>query len=896
MSIRNLDLIFKPKSVAVIGASDDAAKVGCTVLRNLIGGGFAGPLFPVNARRSSVQGLPAFPRIGAIPEPPDLAIICTPAPTVAGLVAECGAAGVLGLVILSAGFREFGQIGAALEQEVRDTWRRYDGMRIVGPNCLGIIVPGSQLNASFAADASKPGRVALISQSGALCTSLLDWAVQEQIGFSHFVSVGNMLDVGFGDLIDYFGADAETRSMILYVESIRDARGFMSAARAFSRTKPVIAYKAGRFAQSAKAAASHTGAMAGEDDVCDAAFQRAGIERVFDIDDMFDCAELLSRQSLPRGERLAILTNAGGPGVMATDALLAKQGQLATLSEETLRALNEFLPPAWSHGNPVDVLGDASAERFARAVEIVLRDKNCDALLVVLAPQAVTDASVTAVRVGEVAASHSKPTLAAWMGGYRVQAGRERLMEAGIPTYATPERAVNAFMHLVSYSRNLETLYETPREVPLTFRLDREKLRARFAELLRSGADVLSEGDSKSLLADYGIPVVETFAAATAEAAVDHAERIGFPVALKVLSPQITHKTDVGGVALGLYAAEGVRVAFEKIIAAAKSRRPDAAVTGVTVQRMITAPDGVELIVGMKRDATFGAVLMVGAGGITAELYRDRALGLPPLNERLARRMLESLRIWPLLQGYRGRKPVDIGKLIEGLMRLSYLVANHPEIAELDINPLLASSKEIIALDARIVVDRSRAGHVVQPYAHLAIRPYPDEYVRGAQLEDGTPVTLRPIRPEDEPHWQRMIAACSPESLQARFLHFFPAVTHDLATRFCCIDYDREMALVCQIDATGELAGVGRLVADPDHHTAEFAILVADAWQKKGMGTLLTENCLDVARQWEIREVAAFTAPGNARMLALFRKCGFQVEHELHDSVVFARTTISAPG
>lgn len=893
MSIRHLDKIFKPTSVAVIGASDDPSKVGFTLLKNLISGGFSGTISPVNARRHTVQGLAAFPSVAAIPKPPDLAVICTPATTVPAIVDECGVAGVRGLVILSAGFREVGPAGAALEQQVREAWRRHDGLRIIGPNCLGVIAPAAQLNASFAADAPQPGQIALISQSGALCTSLLDWAVQEQIGFSHFISVGNMLDVGFGDLIDYFGTDPDTRSMILYIESISDARGFMSAARAFSRTKPIIAYKAGRFAESARAAASHTGAMAGEDAVCDAAFQRAGIERVFTIDDMFDCAELLARQRPPRGDRLAIVTNAGGPGVMATDSLIARNGKLATLSESTVLALNEFLPTSWSHGNPVDVLGDATPERFARAVDLVLADPNVDAALAILTPQSMTDPTTTANSVGAIVTRSHKPVLAAWIGGRRVLKGRVRLTEAGIPTYATPEHAVTAFMHLVSYARNLETLHETPRDVPLAFTLDREKLRARFEELLPTDTDTLSEGSSKSLLEAYGIPVAQAYPAATPDAAVKQARRIGYPVVLKVLSPQITHKTDVRGVALGLQVDDGVRSAFERIVIAAKSCRPDAHVDGVTVQRMVVAQDGVELIVGMKKDATFGAVLMVGAGGITAELYRDRALALPPLNERLARRMLESLRTWPMLQGYRGRPAVDVERLIEVLMRFSYLVADHPQIRELDVNPLLVTPREVIALDARVVVDRTLAGPPVRPYSHLAIRPCPEEYVRKTTLQNGTAVTLRPIRPEDEPLWHRLLEACSAESLRARFHHLFKAATHEMAARYCFIDYDRELALVAQIDATGEFAAIARLVADPDHKTAEFAILVADAWQGIGLGMLLTENCLDIACTWGLRQVTAVTTINNSPMLGIFKLHGFQFEHDPHDGIVLAHKSIA---
>jgi len=888
MSVRNLDKIFQPHRVAVVGASDDRSKVGYTVLRNLIGAGYKGVVYPVNARRESVQGIAAYPRISQLPRVPDLVVICTPAVTLPGLIRECGEAGVLGLVILSAGFREAGAAGLALEQQMRDEWRKFDGMRIIGPNCLGIISPHNGLNASFAADSPQAGQVALISQSGALCTSLLDWAAQQNIGFSHFVSIGNMLDVGFGDLIDYFGEDPRTKSIILYVESITDARGFMSAARAFSRTKPIVAYKAGRFSESAHAAASHTGAMAGEDAVCDAAFQRAGIERVFEMRDMFDCAELLARQKLPRGPRLAIITNAGGPGVMATDTLIACRGELAKISEKTIHALNEFLPTSWSHGNPVDVLGDAPPDRFARGVEVVLADENVDAALVILTPQAMSDPTATAAQVAAVAGRVRKPILASWIGGRRIREGDRLFGAAGVPTYPTPEAAVGAFMHLVSYARNQETLYETPQDVPVTFALEEPRLRAQFHELLERGHPVLTESESKSLFEAYGIKVTKAEPAASVDEAVAIAERQGYPVVLKILSPQITHKTDVGGVALNIRNEEGLRLAHAEMMESARQKRPDAEILGVTVQRMIALDTGVELIVGMKKDATFGAVMMVGAGGITAELYRDRALALPPLNERLARRMLESLRSGPLLNGYRGKPVANVPKLIEVLIRLSYLTAHHPEIREFDVNPLFVSGDEAIALDGRVVVDRSPAGQAMRPFAHLAIRPYPEEFVREETFDNGRPVIFRPIRPEDEPLWFELVDQCTPETLHARFQYLFRRPSHEVASRFCFLDYDRELAIMAEIEHEGcrKFIGVGRLVADPDHETAEFAVLVADAWQNRGLGLKLTGYCMEIARQWGLKRIMAQTTFDNPRMISIFDSRGFKIDRNHADGLV----------
>ena len=853
MSIRNLNKIFQPQSVAVVGASDTLAKVGNTVLRNLVECGFAGDIFPVNAKHDVVQGRPAFRSIAGIPRPVDLAVICTPAPTVPTVVRECGEAGIMGLVILTAGFRETGAAGRAAEQQIKDEQRRFPGMRIIGPNCLGVIAPAARLNASFAIGMPKVGSVAFLSQSGALCTAVLDWARRDEIGFSHFVSLGNTLDVGLGDLIDYFAEDPHTKSAILYVESIQDARGFMSAARAFARQKPIVAYKAGRFAESAKAAASHTGAMAGVDAVYEAAFHRAGIERVFEIDEMFHCAELLARQPTPRGARLAIVTNAGGPGVMATDTLLECRGELATLAAETIAQLDECLPFCWSHGNPVDVLGDASAERFGRAVEIVQADPNVDAVLAILTPQAMTDPTGTAAALAALAKRGDKLVLAAWMGAELVEAGVRLLNQARVPTYPTPEKAVRAFMHLVSFGRHREVLYETPRAVPVTFPAARETERERVRSILAQGeSTILSEADSKSLLAAYGIPSTQPLAAASAEEAAAVAARLGYPVVMKILSPQITHKTDVGGVALNLKSDDEVRAMFTRMTDTARQRRPDARIDGVTLQRMVTAVHAAELILGAKRDPVFGTVIMAGMGGIAAELFQDRALELPPLNERLARQMLMSLRTWPLLAGYRGRRGVNVDRVVETLIRFSYLLADYPEIHECDINPVLATADEVIALDARVVIRRDEPGEKPRPYAHLAIRPYPDEFVREATLKDGTRVLLRPIKPEDEPAWHALVAACSQESLFSRFGYLFRTTTHEMATRFCFLDYDRETAIVAELgdgDAR-QLVGVGRLIADVDHQAAEFAVLVTDAWQGRGLGTLLTQHCLEVAKEW----------------------------------------------
>ncbi len=878
MSIQTLDKIFKPTRIALVGVTPNPKSVGGKILINLVGGGFRGVVYPVSPVSEAVMGIPCIPHVKDIPRTPDLAIICAAAGQVPGLVRECGEAGILGVIIASAGFKEAGSEGKALEDEIRESLRRFDGMRIIGPNCLGVISPGHQLNASFAPAMPRKGNIAFISQSGALGASVLDWALEEKIGFSHFVSIGNTLDVDFGDLIDYFGEDEETKSIILYIESIDRARKFMTAARAFARTKPIVAYKAGRFPESAAVAASHTGALAGEDAVYDAAFRRAGVARVFDIGEIFDVAELVGRQKVPKGARLAVVTNAGGPGVMASDALIAAGGVLARLSDETMARLNDSLPPMWSHRNPVDVLGDAKSKLIAKAVGMVLKDPGADAVLVIITPQAMTNPTAIAKEVSLLAAEAGKPVLAAWLGGAAMREGVQVLTDAGIPTYTTPEQAVRAFMTLVSYARNLELQYETPKDIPVEFPSDRNAVRTRFASVLGRGAGTLAEDESKALLEAYGIRTTLPRRAATAIEAARLAEEIGFPVVLKVLSPDITHKSDVGGVALDLEDGDAVRTAFERMMRAVAGKRPEARLEGATVQKMARTADGVEIILGVKKDPTFGTVIMAGAGGTTAELFGDRALGFPPLNERLARLMLESLKIWPLLNGYRGRPAADVEGLIGALIRLSYLAADLPEVAELDINPLLVGPAGVLALDARIVVEAAPLAGT-KPYAHLALRPYPEEFVRKIGFKGGAEVALRPIRPEDEPLWMDLLASCSKETIYSRFRHFFFWKSHEVATRFCYIDYDREMAIVAETGSGDDrkLLGVGRLIADPDRHTAEYAVLVTDAWQDQGLGGILTDYCLEIARDWGVRNIAAVTTTDNPRMIAVFRKRGFEI-------------------
>ncbi len=896
MSLLNLDKIFNPKRIALIGASVNPNSVSGKTLSNLTSGGYRGVVYPVNPAEEAVSGIPCFPDLAALPNKPDMAIICTAAQEVPDHVHRCGLAGIYGIIIMSAGFRETGPEGKALEDRILEEKARFPGMRILGPNCLGVIVPSVRLNASFASAMPSQGNIAFISQSGALCTSVLDWAIEGKTGFSYFVSLGNSLDIDFGDLIDYFGQDDNTGSIMLYIESVGQARKFMTAARTFARSKPIIVYKSGRFAESAEAAASHTGAMASEDAVYDAAFQRTGMARVYDIGDIFDVAALIGRNRFPRGARLGIVTNAGGPGVMATDTLIAMQGELACLSEETLSQLNENLPAYWSHGNPVDVLGDARAKRVAKAVSVVLQDQGVDAVLVILTPQAMTNPMATAKEVGALAGSSTKPILAAWIGGKSMREGIQILTEAGVAAYQTPEQAIRAFMTLTTYARNLRILYETPRDIPVEFNIDRDQAKLELINRLPAEGEILSEEHSKRFLEACGIPVTLPRIATSAGEAIALASLTGYPVVMKIHSQDITHKSDVGGVMLNLADEKMVMHAWDHMMQKVKNLMPEARVEGVSIQKMAVSKEGLELIVGIKKDPVFGTVIMAGMGGTAAELYADRALGFPPLNERLARLMLESLRIYPLIKGYRGARPKSPDKLIEVLIRISYLAAGYPEIKELDINPLLVTPEEVIALDARIVRDPQQASAASEDFAHLALHPYPEKYVREVSLKDGSRILFRPIKPEDEPLWFELLRSCSAESLYSRFRYFFHWETHEVASRYCYIDYDREIAIVAEVveNDRKKLVGVGRLVADPDHEDVEYAILIADAWQNRDLGHHLTEYCLEVAGKWKLKRMVAQTTADNSRMIALFRKHQFEMYTE--DETVFVSKALDSAG
>ncbi len=902
MPIRNLEKILRPRRIAVVSAagrsSGPSQQVAATLLENLAAAGFAGDVYAVHPEPGRFQGVDTFATVAALPQPVDLALLCNPAGEIPQQVRQCGEAGIRGVLVTSAGFAESGATGRALQQELQRTAASFEGLRILGPRSIGIVVPHLRLNASLAGAMPREGRVAFASQSGTLCTSALDWAIQEDIGFSHFVSIGNALGVTVGDLIDYFAADARTDSIILFVESINEARHFMSAARAITRDKPIVVYKAGRFSAAAQAEGANAGAVAGVDAVYEAAFERAGIVRVTEIDDLFDCAQLLARSPRRTGPRLAIITNAGGPGMVATDSLIGCGGTLATLSETTLERLDGLLPSLWSRGNPVDLQGEAGPERFAAAIDVVLQDHGVDTLLVILTPQAATDPTGTAEVVARAARAAHKPFLAAWMGGKRVQEGAHLLQHAGVPTFATPKNAVHAFMHLIAYSRNKETLYETPRELPAEAALAPGEQRA-LARALEGGEGAPGEAVAKQFLEAYGIGTARPVLAASADEAVRLARQIGYPVAMKIVSPQIAHKNEVGGVALAINDDAATRQQFEQMMLHVQAKRPEATLHGVSIQPMITAPDSIEMILGSRTDPVFGPVIIVGAGGATAEILADFAVGLPPLNERLARRMLESLRCWPLLSGQRTRPPVDLDALTEAIIRFSHLVADYPQVIDFDVNPLLVSGRQVTALDARMRIDHEIGTSTHRRFAHLAIRPYPEDLVTTLALKDGTQMLLRPIKPEDEPLWHNMVADCSQESIRFRFRYLFRAMSHEMAARYCFVDYDREIAIVAEVQRDGvrELAGVGHLVCDADHRNAEYAVLVRDSWQRRGVGSTLTRYCLQVAENWGLQEVVGETDNNNARMIATFRRCGFEVSmgHSFDDPAIARRDMRCAP-
>jgi acetyltransferase len=888
-----LDVFFSPESVAVIGATETPGSVGRTVLWNLISTPFGGTVYPVNLKRPSVLGIKAYPNISSVPEKVDLAVIITPAQVIPNVIRECGENGVKAAIVISAGFKELGPQGAQLERQLLEEARK-GGVRIIGPNCLGVMSPPTGLNATFARGMARPGSVGFISQSGALCTAVLDWSFKELVGFSAFLSIGAMVDVSWGDLIYYLGDDPRTKSILIYMESIGDARSFLSAAREVALTKPIIVIKAGRTAAGGKAAASHTGSLTGSDDVFDAAFRRSGVLRVGQISDLFDMAEVLAKQPPPKGPKLTILTNAGGPAVLATDTLITSGGELTELSKETFEEFNSFLPSTWSRNNPVDIIGDATPERYAKALKTAAKDPNADGMLVVLTPQDMTDPTQIAEQLKPYSNMGGKPVLASWMGGPEVAAGEAILNAAGIPTFAYPDTAARMFTYMWQYSENLRSIYETPVFAPTTPEA------AKAEEIIRKaragGRTILTEFESKQVLAAYGIPTVETRIAKTEKDAVKAAGEIGFPVVLKLFSETITHKTDVGGVQLNLKDADAVAAAFRKIETSVKEKAGEGHFLGVTVQPMIKL-EGYEIILGSSLDPQFGPVILFGMGGQLVEVFKDRALGLPPLNTTLARRMMEQTKIYQALKGVRGRKAVDLAALDQMLVRFSQLVTEQRWIKEIDINPMLASPERLIALDARVVVHDQSVKESDLP--KLPIRPYPTQYVGSWKTKDGAALQVRPIRPEDEPLVVKFHESLSERSVYQRYLQAFKLsqrVIHERLIRICFIDYDQEMALVAEKKdpGSGELTivGIGRLRALRGSKDAEFAVLVSDQYQGQGLGTELTRRLIDVGRQEKVEKIFGDVLQDNVVMRHVCEKLGFKFQGEPDDQVLKAELTL----
>ena len=898
MTIRNLDFLFKPKSVALIGASTRPLSVGSVIGRNLLRSQFGGPVMPVNPKHADVGGVIAYPDVASLPVAPDMAVICTPPGTVPQIIADLGRRGTKAAVVITAGFGDGGPEDERTQKQAILDAAKPHLMRIIGPNCLGILVPNAGLDASFSPAAPAAGKLAFVAQSGAIVTSIIDWADERGIGFSHLVSLGDMIDVDFGDMLDYLANDRETSAILLYIEAITSARKFMSAARAAARMKPVIVVKAGRHAEGARAAASHTGAMAGADDVYDAVFRRAGMLRVLTLSELFDAAEILSLATKPRGDRLAIVSNGGGIAVLATDALVEEGGRLAELDAGTIDRLDAVLPQTWPRANPIDMIGDAPGQRYADTLQIVLKDPNVDAILVLNSPTAVAPGVDAAQAVaGAVAGQKEKIILTSWVGGTLANDARALFAKHGLSTHETPEQGVRAFMNLIRYQRAQENLMETPASRPAEFVPDRDCVRQLIDRVLAEDRSWLTEPEAKEILAAYGIPAGRTETAATVEDAITAARRIGFPVALKILSPDITHKSDIGGVALGLNDEEAVRGAGTNMLDAVKSGRPDAHITGFTVQTMISRPQSFELIIGAHEDAQFGPVILFGHGGTAVEVIGDKSLGLPPLNMQLAQSLMRETRMFKLLQGYRDVPAANLDAIALALIKVSQLVTDFAEIAEIDINPLLADSAGVVALDARIRVTHAGAA----AFDRLAMRPYPKELEETLTLRDGRSLLARPIMPEDEPALREAFTMLTQDQVRQRFFIPMKTLTHMAAARFTQLDYDREMALVLtEPGPPGKMPifGVVRISTDPDKESAEYAIVIRPDVAGMGLGTRLMHRIIDYARSQGIGEIFGDVLRENSTMLAICERLGFKrsvVEDDASIVRVTLRLDSSAP-
>lgn len=876
---RQLDRVFQPNAIAVIGASNKEEKVGFRVFQNLLQFGFKGSLFPVNLKDTDIQGVNAYKRLRLINDPIDLAIIATPAYTVLRLVKECGEKGVAGVVILSAGFKEAGKIGEITLEAVALLAEMYQ-MQILGPNSLGFIHTQARVNACFAKTPINTGKIALIAQSGALATSILDWAASENVGFSFFISTGNMLNLGFHDLIDYLMTDPQTACILIYMEHLSEARRFMSAARAFARSKPIIVLKAGESLEGEAAALLHTGKITGSDAVYSAAFQRAGILRVHRIAQLFHCAQAFSMQPRPKGNRLAIVTNTGAAGILATDYLIRNGGQLAIFSEHTIAQLKPLTTSLWANHHPIDITGGATAEDFAQALIACGKEVNVDGIMIIFSPQYNIDATEVADAVVQAAKQLHKTILAVWMGGDSVEEGRRCLEQGNIPAYHYPESAIDVFVQLFTYSKNLELLYETPPDIPETFLRDYEGVKNLIDHALEENRNQLNEIEGRKVLTCYDIPVAPHFVVHHLEQATKVATQLGFPVAMKIIATSVYHKSDFGGVILSIYTEEEVVSAYETLTKNFTQQFPDSTFEGVLVEKM--SKKRYELFVGGKKDPTFGPAIIFGKGGVTVEVFKDLGIGLPPLNMALAQRILEQTYSYQVLKGYRHYPPVDLENLKFILCKFAYLMMDFPEIQELEINPLALDETGAVSLDIKILLDDKLPTKPFLNYNHLVISPYPTHYIKPIQLKNGQMALLRPIKPEDEALEIELFDYLSENTVYFRFLGYKPKLTRELVTRFTHIDYDREIAIVAEVEQADRkrLVGVVRVIADAWNEAAEYAIVVADDFQGQGLGRILTDYILDIAKERGIKKIFASTLASNHRMLQMFKARGFKVEQE----------------
>ena len=883
MHAHYLSSLFAPSSIAMFGATDKPDSVGQVVFKNLLSGGFKGPIYAINPKHEQIQGQPAYPDLTSIGKPVDLAVVATPAKTIPAIVEACGEHGTRAMIILSAGFREVGPAGRKLEDQVTDIARRY-GIRFLGPNCLGLIRPDSGLNATFGNNFAKPGNLALVSQSGALCTSILDWAAQNDIGFSAVVSTGISADLDFGDILDYLVNDHRTSSILLYIEGLHDARRFMSGLRAAARIKPVIAVKVGRHSEGAEASMSHTGALVGGDDAFSAALARSGVLRVNTITQLFAAALTLSSRYHGAGNRLAIVTNGGGPAVMAADHAADLGLDLAKLSKDTLNALDQVLPSTWSHRNPVDVIGDAPPERYRAAVDLCLKDPSVDGVVVILTPQAMTRPMEVAEALIALADEHQKPIMTSWMGGEQVVSARHAFRNGRIPSFRTPEVAVDAFHFLANYQTNQKLLLQTPATSSRRYEeADAQAARLIIESALAEQREVLTEPEAIAVLRAFRIPTVHAGIARSPNEALVLASSIGFPVALKILSPDISHKTDAGGVRLNINSAQVVRSAYRELIEQVQKNRPGARVEGVTVEKMYRSPNGRELMVGVITDPVFGPVISFGSGGTTVEVMGDSAVALPPLNHRLARDLIARTKAAKMLGRFRHMPAADMDALTEVLLRVSTMVCELPWIKEMDINPLILDEHGVVAVDARIRAGFPRPS--TDPYHHMAIHPYPAHLVTHFQLPDGTDVTVRPIRPEDAELEQLFMRNLSNEAKYFRFMQSLQELTPEMLVRFTQIDYHHEMALIATTEHDGQeqQVGVARYVTNPDKESCEFALVVSDKWQRKGIAHRLMHQLMEVARGRGLAMMQGEVLSNNNKMLDLVRSLNFEVQNNPED-------------